>query len=356
MSNSFGTILRLTTAGESHGKAYVGILDGLPSGFKIDFDKVAMEMSRRRPGTPFGSSRREEDCVEFMSGLLDGVTLGTPIAFMIRNNDARQEDYRHLRQTFRPNHADFAYQAKYGVRDFRGGGRASARETALRVAAGAIALQVLDTMGVDIVAYTNRIGSVEVSVSDPSAESVWASAVRCPDKEASRRMEELLKESRNAGDTLGCEVKCAIYGLPAGIGEPVYDKLSARLAAAMMSINAAHGFAYGDGWSLSSARGSEVVDRWDVGPAGSLITSSNHSGGIQGGISNGMPVDFSVAFKPLPTLMRAVESVDRNGKKIVIEPRGRHDVCAAPRVVPVVRAMAALTALDQLLLMKAHKI
>lgn len=350
--NTFGTLLRLTTAGESHGRALVGILDGMPSGVLVNSDRIALEMSRRRPGGEFVSKRNEEDKVEILSGIMDGVTLGTPIAFTIANKDARSDDYEHLRHTFRPGHADYTYQVKYGIRDWRGGGRASARETAVRVAAGAMALQALENKGIEICVYTRRIG--QESLGDeyntyPDAE-IYSSAVRCPDVVAAGKMEDAIMAARAEGDTLGGIVACVITGLPAGIGEPIYDKFQAKLASAMMSINATHGFEYGMGFAGAACRGTDVVDAFTLTDDGRVTTKANHSGGIQGGITNGRPVTFNVAFKPVATLMQPVESINAKGETIMIEPHGRHDVCVVPRAVPVVRAMAALCTLDALLL------
>lgn len=347
--NTFGKLFCLTTAGESHGPAMVGIVDGMPAGFKLDFEKIKTELNRRRPGGRYMSARNEEDEPEFLSGLLDGVTLGTPIAFIVRNRDAREEDYEHLKHTFRPNHADFTYQAKYGIRDVKGGGRASARETLLRVVAGSMAVQVLESRGISVDAYTVRIGNVECGAEEPDLRKIYSSPVFCPFPETSKAMEAELESVRRDGDTVGCQIRCVINGLPPGVGEPVYDKLSARLGYAMMSINAAHGFTYGGGVNLSTARGTEVMDNFEILADGDIGTSTNHSGGIQGGISNGMPVVADVYFKPLPTVMHATESVDHKGRRHVIEPRGRHDVCAAPRAVAVVRAMGAITVLDELM-------
>lgn len=350
--NTFGTLLRLTTAGESHGRALVGILDGMPSGVLVDSGRIALDMSRRRPGGEFVSKRNEEDKVEILSGIMDGVTLGTPIAFTIANKDAHSDDYEHLRHTFRPGHADYTYQVKYGIRDWRGGGRASARETAVRVAAGAMALQALEAKGIEVCAYTRRIGQASIGEgynTYPEAE-IYSSAVRCPDVAAGGKMEEAIMAARAEGDTLGGIVACVITGLPAGLGEPIYDKFQAKLASAMMSINAAHGFEYGMGFAGVSCRGTEVVDTFTLTDDGRVTTKANHSGGIQGGITNGRPVTFNVAFKPVATLMQPVESVNAKGETIMIEPRGRHDVCVVPRAVPVVRAMAALCTLDALLL------
>ena len=354
MSNTFGKLFRLTTAGESHGPALTGIIDGMPPGVKVDFERIDLEISRRKPGQEYSSQRSEPDSPEFLSGILDGTTLGTPIAFTIKNTDCIAADYDQLKTTFRPGHADFTYQAKYGIRDIRGGGRASARETALRVVAGALAMQVLEKHGIRVEAFTSGVGQIACNEpmpqSDFNFDAVWQSPVRCPYPNISEQMVAELERVRNEGDTVGCTITALIYGLPSGVGEPVYDKLSARLAYAMMSINAAHAFEYGDGLSMASARGSEMIDSFKVAHDGSIITESNHSGGILGGISNAMPVVCRVGFKPLATMMRPIESIDLKGNPTTITPRGRHDVCAAPRAVPVVRAMAAITVLDMLMI------
>lgn len=312
--NTFGNLIRLTTFGESHGPAMGGILDGMPSGVKIDLDKVQAELDRRAPGRrPDTSQRREPDKVEFLSGFTaDGITLGTPIGFIIRNCDARSWDYKEYIARFRPNHADFTYFKKYGVHDFRGGGRASARETVSWVVAGALCRQLLELKEVEI-----NAGFIETNPVSPTAA---------------------------AGDSTGGIVECVITGLPIGVGEPVADKLHARLAGAMMSINAAKAFEYGDGFASASSFGSEQIDRFVS--LDSPVCSSNHSGGIQGGISNGMPVNFRVYFKPTPTIMRPVETIDADGNDVVIPPKGRHDPCVAIRAVPVVEAMAAVTVAD----------
>lgn len=355
--NTYGNILRLTTAGESHGPALCGILEGMPAGIRLDMSLFERDMAARRPAGVAGSTaRKEDDRVTFLSGLLEGVTTGAPIAFTIPNNDVRSADYDHLRHTFRPSHADFTYQAKYGIRDHRGGGRASARETALRVAAGALAMQVLAARGVEVCAFTRSIGDVESSAPMRvyTRDEIYNSPVRCPLPDFSRKMEQTLEEARQAGTTLGGVVSCIATGVPAGLGEPLYDKLSARLAYGMMSVPAAHGFEYGMGFDGASQQGHMVADHFAVAADGSVTTLSNHSGGIQGGISNGAPITFNVAFKPIATLMRPMQSIDRYGKTVVIEPRGRHDVCAVPRAVPVVRAMTALTLLDAMLMARAN--
>ena len=356
--NTFGNVLRLTTAGESHGPALTGILDGMPAGLRVDFDAVTLEMSRRRPGAGLGSKRREADEVTFLSGLLDGVTTGTPIAFTIPNSDAHSSDYDQLKTTFRPSHADFTYQAKYGIRDWRGGGRSSARETAVRVAAGSLALQALLQNGVSISAYTSQIGNIKLNhnFKSFSDDIIYSNGVRCPDPEVAAAMEQEVKSACSDGDTLGGVVSCVITGLPVGLGQPLYTKFSAMLASAMLSINAAHGFDFGMGFDGIALRGSELIDPFAIDDAGRIVTTANNSGGIQGGITNGAPVTFRVAFKPVATMMRPIESVNQRGERIVIEPRGRHDVCVVPRAVPVVKAMAALTVLDAYLMAKSDNL
>lgn len=328
--NTFGTNLRLTSFGESHGPAIGGVIDGFPAGFRVDFEALEEFMRRRRPGsTPGSSARRESDCPEFLSGLLDGVTLGTPIAFIIRNTDCRPGDYAELEDVYRPNHADYTYQAKYGIRDARGGGRASARETAVRVCAGALAAQYLADSGIRTVAEIDSIGGIG---GDRAA------------------MDAAIEEARRSCDSLGGIVRCTITGVPAGVGSPVFGKLQAQLAAAMMGIPAAKGFEYGDGFAAAAARGSEQLDPFIPDGKGGITVASNHSGGIQGGITNGAPIVFRVAFKPIATMPgRTVETVDRNGRPTTVTYSGRHDVCAVPRALPVVEAMANLVLLDALL-------
>jgi len=329
MSNTFGILLKLTTFGESHGAAIGGVLDGMPARMSVDVAEVQRFVNRRRTAwNIFDSSRVESDRVEILSGLLDGKTLGTPIGFIVRNTDARPSDYDALANAYRPSHADFTYQMKYGIRDHRGGGRASARETVARVVAGGIAIQALRQAGVTIEAQVESIGGEK----EPAA------------------IEKILAEASRQGDTLGGIVSCVAHGVPAGLGEPVYGKLSARLADAMLSIPAAHGFDYGDGFNLANMRGSEALDLFVKRADGRIGTSTNHSGGIQGGISNGEDITFRVAFKPVATLMREVPTVDGQGNPITLQPQGRHDVCVVRRAVPVVEAMAALVLLDAFLL------
>lgn len=315
--NTFGERLRLTTFGESHGPAVGGVIDGFPPRIKIDFELLARRMAERRPGRPGTSQRREEDIPEFLSGINgEGITLGTPIAFIIKNRDSRSEDYKQLEDAYRPNHADFTYEARYGIRDHRGGGRASARETACRVVAGALAEQFLKSRGIEINAWLENTDEIEAAARD--------------------------------GDSTGGIVACEITAVPAGIGNPIYDKLSARLAYAMMSINAAKGFEIGDGFSMAFRRGSEVADVFYKDDDGTVKTRTNHSGGIQGGISNGMPIRFRVAFKPTPTIGKPIPLLMRDGREKVEIITGRHDPCVAVRAVPVVRAMAAIVLADYL--------
>lgn len=332
--NTFGQLFRLTTFGESHGPAIGGVVDGMPSGLRIDFDALDAMMGRRRPNSSAAStSRREADRPEFLSGIFNGVTTGTPIAFVIANTDMRSADYGAIARAFRPSHADYTYEVKYGPwRDYRGGGRASARETAVRVVAGALAMQALATMGVSVSARVVAVGPLGLD-----SKEQWAG---------------LIEQARAEGDTLGGIVECVVTGVPAGIGEPLFDKLQARLAAAMMSIPAAKGFDYGMGFAGAAMRGSEAMDRFNP----DFTTSTNYSGGIQGGIANGMPITMRVAFKPVATLMREIPTIDRQGRPVVLPPRGRHDVCVVPRAVPVVESMAAMVILDAVLLNRTTRL
>lgn len=357
MSNTFGTIFRLTTFGESHSAAIGGVVDGCPAGIKIDFEKIETAVQRRRPQSETWSTQRKEaDRVIFLSGIKNGFTEGTPIAFIIKNTDVRPEDYADLAEVYRPNHADFTYRQKYNAfNDTDGGGRASARETAARVVGGAIASAVLQTLcpSLKIYAYTRSIGGVAIPADKKiDFSSVYCNAVRCPDETTTARMEAILEQIRHEGDSLGGSVGCVVQGCPPGLGQPVFDKLSARLASAMISIPAAKGFEIGDGFALTSQRGSEVVDTWIEAPedARGIRTAQNHSGGIQGGISNGENIVFNVAFKPVATMMREIETTDINGRRTTVHPRGRHDVCVVPRAVPVVEAMTALVLADLFLI------
>lgn len=348
--NSFGKLYRLTTFGESHGPAIGGIIEGFPPGIEVDIAEIQKELDARRPGQGVVgiSSRREWDRVHILSGIFEGKSLGTPIGFVIPNRDARSDDYENLRDLFRPSHADFTYQMKYGIRDHRGGGRASARETACRVVAGAFARQVLAREGIAVYGYTSSIGNLSIGpdLSDFDIATVADSPVRCPSPSTSEEMVRLLRDTAAAGDTVGGVVTCFVTGVPAGLGEPVFDKLEAMLAHAMLSIPAAKGFDFGAGFSAAQANGSEQSDIFVSMEDGTIQTLPNYSGGIQGGISNGMPVIFRVPFKPAATMMRPLDCMDRYGREVTVEPRGRHDVCVVPRAVPVVEAMTCMTLLD----------
>ena len=336
--NTIGKILALTTFGESHGPAMGGVLDGMPAGVKIELEALQRFVDRRRTGQATGSSTRDEkDRVEVLSGIWQGETLGTPIGFVVRNTDARSDDYKELASVYRPNHADFTWHAKYGIRDPRGGGRASARETVARVVAGGIAIQALATLGI----------TIEASISSLGHHSRDAKSCVSTDE-----LERMIAD----GDTLGGIVSCTVKGVPAGLGEPVFGKLQAQLAAAMMSIPSVHGFEYGDGFEMATKRGSEVMDVFEKRPDGSIGTVTNHSGGIQGGISNGEDIVMRIAFKPVPTLMRPIDTVDHDGNAVTLQPRGRHDVCVVPRALPIVEAMAALVILDAYLLKKTNRL
>lgn len=349
--NTFGKILTLTTFGESHGEAIGGIIDGMPARVAIDLGRVQQELDRRRPGQSLlTTARREADRVRILSGMLDGLTTGTPIGFIIENTNQHSGDYAEMAHTFRPSHADYTYQAKYGIRDHRGGGRASARETAARVVGGAFARQWLEQQGVTIDAWTAQIGSVAMSAdAEISREAIEGNEVRCPDGVAASRMAELIAEVKGAGDTIGGFVDCRITGLPAGIGEPHFDRLNACIGAAMFSLPACKGVEFGMGFEGCLRRGSEMIDEFTTDARGRTVTRTNHSGGIQGGISNGMPVRFRVAFKPVATLLREVVTVDDTGAEVTLKARGRHDACVLPRAVPIVEAMAALTVADLML-------
>ena len=349
--NTFGQIFRLTTFGESHGEAIGGVVDGMPPGIVIDLDFIQQELNRRRPGqSSVATQRRESDHVELMSGVFEGRSTGAPIAFIVRNEDARPTDYEPLKNLFRPSHADYTYYNKYGTRDYRGGGRASARTTLSRVVGGALAKLALRPMGISVQAYTMQIGSIalEHDYRHYDLSVTEMNAVRCPDPEKARLMEQLIADMRAEGDSVGGIVGCVVSGCPAGIGEPEFDKLHASLAKAMMSINAAKGFDYGDGFAMAAMRGSEANDLFTVSD-GRVRTVTNHSGGIQGGISNGEDIFMRVAFKPTPTIARRQPTVATDGSPAVVEASGRHDPCVVPRAVPLVEAMAAMTVFDQVL-------
>lgn len=356
--NTIGKIFRFTGFGESHGAAIGGVIDGMPAGVEIDLAKVQAELDRRRPGqSSITTSRRESDTVEVLSGLMDGVTTGTPIGFIIRNENQHSSDYEQLRTAFRPSHADYTYTCKYGLRDHRGGGRSSARETATRVVAGAFARQALERFGISITAYTSQVGHLSVTPDYAGLDfsKIETNPVRCPDTVKAAEMEALIHEVKSAGDTIGGVVTCVVKGAPVGLGDPVFGRLNARLAEAMMSINASKGFEYGMGFRGVERRGSELMDKF-VNEGGRVRTLSNNSGGIQGGISNGEDIYFRVAFKPVATLMQDVETIDSEGKSITLKAKGRHDPCVVPRAVPIVEAMTAIVLLDALLLDRSARI
>lgn len=354
--NSFGELLRLTTFGESHGVAIGGVLDGFPAGVAIDYDFVRSEMRRRRPGqSAVTTARNEQDEVQFLSGVFEGRSTGTPIAFVIVNSNSKSGDYDNLREAFRPSHADYVYDRKYGVRDHRGGGRSSARETAVRVCAGALAKLALRRLGITVQAFTSQVGEIvlEKDYTQYDIPRAEENVVRCPDAAKAADMEQLILDVKRNGDTVGGVVTCVAKGVPVGLGEPLYGKLTSSLAAAMLSINAVKGFDYGSGFDSARARGSQLNDLF-YNNGGEVATRTNNSGGVQGGISNGNDIYFRVAFKPVATLLKEQATVTREGEDTVLLARGRHDPCVVPRAVPVVEAMTALVLLDHYLLDRAR--
>lgn len=350
--NSFGEIFRITTFGESHGKAIGVVIDGCPAGLELDLSFIQHELDRRKPGqSAITTQRKESDEFEILSGVFEGKTLGSPIAVIIRNEDQKPEDYEHLKSTYRPSHADYTYEVKYGHRDHRGGGRASARETAARVIAGAIAKQFLQQQGIIVNAYVSQVGKLKLEkpYTQLDLTQTDSNIVRCPDAETANRMIDLIQDTRAKGDTIGGIVTCVIKGCPIGLGEPVFDKLHADLGKAMLSINAVHGFEYGSGFAGVEQYGSENNDLLSPTAENKFHTQTNNAGGILGGISNGMDVYFNVGFKPVATLMQAQPSIDKEGNPVEIKGKGRHDPCVVPRAVPIVEAMAALVIADHLL-------
>lgn len=350
--NTFGNIFRLTSFGESHGVAVGGVIDGCPAGFELDFQEIQRELDRRKPGqSRITTPRKEDDEVQFLSGIYEGKTTGTPIGFVVWNKNQHSSDYDNMKQVYRPSHADYAYQMKYGIRDPRGGGRSSARETISRCVAGAVAKQILAKKGIGIKAYTSQVGAIrlEGSYADYDLDRVEDNPARCPDPQKAREMEELIAKVKAEGDTIGGVITGVIKGVPVGLGEPVFGKLHAALGDAMLSINAAKGFEYGDGFDAALYRGSERNDRF-FNDNGKINVRTNHSGGIQGGISNGQDIYFRVAFKSVATLLMEQETVDVDGNDAVLKAKGRHDPCVLPRAVPIVEAMAAMTILDYWLL------
>ena len=349
--NTFGKLFTLTTYGESHGTAVGGIIDGMPAGIEVDEAFLQAEMARRKPGqSAITTGRKEDDHVELLSGIFEGKTTGTPIGFEVRNSNQHSQDYENIRNLYRPSHADFTYTQKYGLRDHRGGGRSSARETLSRVVGGAFAKMALRTQGIEIQAYTSQVGPLVLPgcYTDYDLREAENNAVRCPDPALAAKMEELIKEVKAEGDTIGGVVTCVIRNVPVGLGEPCFDKLHAALGHAMLSINACKGFDYGLGFADCGRRGSEMLDTF-VREGNKITTLSNHSGGIQGGISNGQDIYFRCAFKPVATLLREVETVTLDGEPTTLQARGRHDPCVLPRAVPIVEAMAAMVILDFLL-------
>lgn len=358
-ANSFGRIFQLSTFGESHGQALGGMLDGCPAGLSIDLDFINAEMRRRRPGqSALTTPRTEEDEVEFLSGIFEGKTTGAPIGFIIRNKDKRSKDYEPLRNVFRPSHADYTYEQKFGFRDHRGGGRSSARETACRVAAGAIAKLLLKHWNISVQAFVKQIGTVSLDENYDSLDLnlTEASPVRCPHNQTAEKMIAEIEKARTAGDSLGGVIQCVAHHVPAGLGEPVFDKFYAVMAHAMMSINAVKGFETGSGFAGVKETGSQQNDQFVPAPDGTITTLSNNSGGVQGGITNGSPLYFNVAFKPVASISSPQKTVDRVGNPQEIKIEGRHDPCVLPRAVPIVESMAALVLADFLLLSRSNKL
>ena len=350
--NTFGKLFKLITFGESHGEALGGIIEGCPSGIELDFDAIKLEMARRKPGqSAIVSQRKEEDEVQFLSGIFEGKTTGTSIGFLIPNTNQKSDDYSDIKNTYRPSHADYVYEKKYGIRDYRGGGRSSARETASRVVAGAIAKQIITTIKIN--AFVSSVGDIYLNkpYQDLDFSKIDSNPIRCPDPETATKMEELIRVVKKEGDTIGGTITCVLQNVPIGLGEPVFDKLHADLCKAMLSINAVKGFEYGSGFCGSQMKGSEHNDLYHSDGS----TKTNLSGGIQGGISNGMDIYFRVAFKPVATLIKKQEVLDNQGNILELQGKGRHDPCVLPRAVPIVEAMAALVLADFYLLNKIYQ-
>lgn len=355
--NTFGNIFRLTSYGESHGAAIGGVIDGCPAGIDVDMDFIQTELNRRRPGqSNITTPRKEADAVEFLSGIYEGKTTGVPIGFLIRNANQHSSDYDNLKDIYRPSHADYTYSQKYGIRDHRGGGRSSARETIARCVGGALAKLALKQLGIVVTAYTSQVGYImlEKPYTEYNLNEIESTPVRCPDMDKAEEMIQLIQEVKSKGDTIGGVITCIIKGTPAGLGEPVFGKLHAALGSAMLSINAVKGFEYGDGFDVDH-RGSERNDVF-YNNNGKIDTKTNYSGGIQGGISNGQDIYFRVAFKPVATILMHQDTVSKDGTETNLKARGRHDACVLPRAVPIVEAMAAMTILDYYLLNKSNKL
>lgn len=350
--NTIGKLFKLTTFGESHGEALGGIIEGCPAGIELDFNAIKTEMSRRKPGqSSIVTQRKEEDDVQFLSGIFEGKTTGTSIGFLIQNNNQKPDDYSNIKSTYRPSHADYVYEKKYGIRDYRGGGRSSARETVSRVVGGAIAKQIIPTIKIN--AFVSSVGDIYLNkpYQDLDFSKIESNSVRCPDSEIASKMEKLIKEVKKQGDTIGGTITCVLQNVPIGLGEPVFDKLHADLGKAMLSINAVKGFEYGSGFCGAQMKGSEHNDLFNTDGT----TKTNLSGGIQGGISNGMDIYFRVAFKPVATLIQKQEVLDNQGNLVELPGKGRHDPCVLPRAVPIVEAMAAMVLADFYLLNKIYQ-
>lgn len=356
--NTFGTLFKLSSFGESHGPALGGVIDGCPAGLKIDLDFVQSELNRRKPGqSHITTQRKEGDVVEFLSGIFEGLTTGMPIGFVIKNEDQKSKDYSHIKDSFRPSHADFTYEEKYGLRDYRGGGRSSARETACRIVAGAIAKLILKEKNITVNAFVSQVGKIKLdrSFEELDLSKTDNNVVRCPDEKVAEQMITYIEEIKKQGDTIGGVIQCVIKNTPIGLGEPVFDKLHAVLGHAMLSINAVKGFEIGSGFDSIHYKGSELNDEFTSSDK-KISTKTNNSGGIQGGISNGMPIYFNVAFKPVATIMQKQNSVNKLGEEVIVEGKGRHDPCVLPRAVPIVESMAALVLVDFLLLARCSRI
>ena len=359
MSSQYGQVFKISTFGESHGRAIGVTIDGCPAGVDFDTEFIQHELDRRKPGqSRITTQRREADAFEVLSGVFEGKTTGTPIALLIWNEDQHSKDYGHIAEQFRPSHADYTYQAKYGVRDYRGGGRSSARETAARVAAGAVAKLLLARLGVRVQAYVSQVGTIklETPYQQLDLSQTDTNAVRCPDADMAARMFTYIDDIRKQGDSVGGVVNCVLFGVPVGWGEPVFDKLHAELGKAMLGINAVKGFEYGSGFEGAALRGSAHNDAFYTDETGRVRTRSNHSGGVQGGVSNGEDIYFRVAFKPVATIMTDQESVNTSGEAVVVSGKGRHDPCVLPRAVPIVEAMAALVLADFYLRARANQV
>lgn len=350
--NSFGTLYKLTSFGESHGAALGGIIEGCPAGIQLNLEAIQAELIRRKPGqSAIVTQRKEDDEIQFLSGIFEGKTTGMPIGFTILNTNEKSNDYAHIKDVFRPSHADYVYQQKYGIRDYRGGGRSSARETVSRVVAGAIAKQILPTIKIN--AFVSSVGEIFIDkpYQDLDFSKIESNPVRCPDEDTAQKMEQYIKQIRKEGDSVGGTITCVLQNVPVGLGEPVFDKLHATLGQAMLSINAVKGFEYGSGFCGAKMKGSEHNDLYN--PDGT--TKTNLSGGIQGGISNGMDIYFRVAFKPVATIMQNQQTIDKDGNSVEMQGKGRHDPCVVPRAVPIVEAMAAMVLADYYLLNKTQK-